>query len=87
MDASKNGRCPSCSAALWAEPKTTVGRRSCPRCDADLFFVNVELETHFIVRGSNNPVAQLLENSDLKMDSLDVVELVMELEEENRWNQ
>ena len=86
MNASKSGRCPACSAVLWADSKTTAGRKTCPRCEADLLFVNVGSDARFIVRGSDEPLAQLLENSNLNMDSLDVVELVMELEEEDGWN-
>ena len=48
--------------------------------------MNVGSDARFIVRGSDEPLAQLLENSNLNMDSLDVVELVMELEEEDGWN-
>ncbi len=39
--------------------------------------------TRFVIRGSSYPVAELLQNPPPDIDSLAVVELVMEIEEKN----
>lgn len=92
-----DNRCPLCRAALWAPDTETIGSRKCPRCGADLWVLVGADGPAFYLRQSGQSKASFLaglagisteEMEDLLKgaDSLDVVELVMEIEEELRSN-
>jgi acyl carrier protein len=70
-------RCPICENVVRVEPSGPIGDAPCPRCGSLLLYVAESLGI--------SPEKLSLETSftnDLGADSLDTVELVMELEEE-----
>jgi hypothetical protein len=87
--------CPACGAALWA-PDNAWGEKQCPRCFAELWFVPFSGGRFFFVRRQGESLAEFLctlvapamertpaelEQVIRKSDSLELVELVMEIEE------
>jgi hypothetical protein len=84
------GRCPLCGAAVRVEPSCLTGDAPCPRCGRLLWFVLLAAGARFYDRAAIEPRRRLLVERALAracagrrvVDSLDVVELVMELEEE-----
>ena len=92
----KRNRCPFCHAALWMPDSQPLGSKRCPRCGADLWVVGqwfflrksgqslYELLAELVgqqfgeVAGRSAADVQKMLQS---LDSLDVVELVMEREE------
>jgi len=88
-------RCPVCGHAFRIESSRPFGDAPCPACGTLLWFVTEAAEARFFdpeTAGLIELVASRLGVSaatvragrldDLGLDSLDVVELVMELEEE-----
>jgi acyl carrier protein len=86
------GRCPVCGTILCIEPSSPAGDAPCPACGHLLWFVILPDQTLFYSQNEVSPqrwqrfVAVLKRVSDLLLDmppdSLDIVELVMELEGE-----
>jgi hypothetical protein len=87
-------RCPICGRAIRIEPSQPFGDAPCPACGTLLWFVTGEEGARFVepeAAGLIDLVAARLKISpdavragrlrDLRLDSLDLVELVMELEE------
>jgi hypothetical protein len=89
-------RCPVCRAALAAPPAAVHGERDCPRCGAGLWFLLFSDGPTFFVRRPGESVHDLIADlagprlgltsvqvKDMLQgaDSLDVVELVMEIED------
>lgn len=85
-------RCPLCHAIVALEPSRPFGDAPCPSCGALLWFVELKSGSHLYDR---EMVASILERMERVLhraglsedslgtaDSLDVVELVMDLEEE-----
>jgi acyl carrier protein len=82
-------RCPVCGAEWWIEPSQPTGDAPCPACGVLVWFD---------AEGKENEVAEIIARrlgvsreklaagvsliEDLGVDSLDIVELIMELEEE-----
>jgi acyl carrier protein len=69
--------CPVCGTALRIEPSQPLGDAPCPRCGHLLWFIcnKLGVKTEQISRKTSFA-------EDLGVDSLDIVELVMEFEEE-----
>ena len=61
-------RCPVCSIAVRVKPYFACGELLCTRCRTRVWFFVLRGETHFLLPE--------------EIDSLDLVELVMELEDE-----
>jgi hypothetical protein len=89
-------RCPVCGAALWASAREALGRRGCPRCGADLWVLGFSAGPVFLLRRPGESLADVLaalagprlgasakeiEAAMRHADSLDLVELVLEVEE------
>lgn len=87
-------RCPLCGQAVRLEPSQPFGDAPCPACGSLLWFVTSDAGPRFFdpeATGLLTVVAERLGISpaalregrlaELGIDSLDVVELVMELEE------
>jgi hypothetical protein len=84
-------RCPLCGAALWA-PHEAISSRECPRCGAELwallvsggplFFLRKPDQTKYSFLASLSGVsADQMEKMLKQADSLDLVEIVMDLED------
>jgi acyl carrier protein len=73
-------RCPVCGKESFVESSIPTGDSCCPSCGQLLWWFRDRL-AHL----SNNPIEQITLNSsftsDMATDSLDIVELVMEIEE------
>jgi acyl carrier protein len=78
------GKCPTCGKPIRITPSRPTGEWSCPLCRALLWFVVVEGEARFYPHWAVSPRKQQLIAAFTagSPDSLDFVELVMELEEE-----
>src|SRR5687767_7527850 len=88
-----DNRCPLCRAALWAPAGEAIGSRDCPRCGAALWVLVGAAGPMFFVRQAGQSKAGFLAalagpSSEAEMeqvlrnaDSLDLVELVMDIEE------
>ncbi len=89
-------RCPVCDAALWAPDFPAIGSKKCPRCGADLWVLAGAEGRWFAVRQPGqsahaflaNLAATVLGASADEMekvlrqaDSLELVEIVMDLED------
>ena len=92
-----DNRCPLCRAALWAPDNEAIGSKSCPRCGAELWVLVASAGPVFYLRqtGQSKPAflaalsgisADEMEKLLQGADSLDLVELVMEIEENLRSN-
>jgi acyl carrier protein len=66
-------RCPLCGARVCIEPSQPPGDAPCPRCGHLLWFLCDKLGV---------TADQVDRSTSLEADSLDVTELIMELEEE-----
>jgi len=90
-----SNRCPVCGHEFRMEPSRPFGDAPCPACGTLLWFVNAAEGTRFVdpdASGLIEVVAARLGVSpesvrgrqlkDLDLDSLEVVELFMELEEQ-----
>jgi hypothetical protein len=96
-----DSRCPLCRAALWAPDTEAIGSKNCPRCGAALwvlvgsgrpaFYLHHpgESKTSFLAALAG-PLyglpAEVMEEALKRADSLDLVEMVMEIEEKLRSN-
>jgi acyl carrier protein len=73
--------CPICKQLVHADPSTPTGDAPCPRCGHLLWWFGETLSQSFGISPE-----QVTSNTsfvdDLAADSLDVVELIMELEDE-----
>src|SRR5438105_3425025 len=91
-----DGRCPVCGAALWAPDSEAVGCKTCPRCGAELwalggpdrqlFFRRRPGESRYaFLAGLTGPLfgssPEQTEQTLRGADSLDLVEIVLEVEE------
>jgi hypothetical protein len=91
-----DNRCPVCGTALWAPDADTMGSRECPRCGAELWvFVGGKGPMFFVRQPGQSQqsflaalAAPIYETSAEKMedalkhaDSLDLMEVVMDVEE------
>jgi acyl carrier protein len=70
-------RCPICNAIISIEPSDTSADAPCPSCGHLLWFLGDRLG---VDKGQLTRSTSFIE--DVGADSLDIVELVMELEEE-----
>ena len=75
-------QCAACGTSLAAAHEHLWGRMKCPRCGADLWFLQDSNVSYFVVRNPRHPVANILDNPSAGLDSLDAVELIMGIEEE-----
>src|SRR5262245_34209097 len=88
-------RCPICGAGVRVEPSTPAGDSPCPNCGHLLWFVPGREGVHLFPASSIGPdvrrrVTSFLERWEradrldrrVRADSLDVIEIVMEMEEE-----
>jgi hypothetical protein len=97
--AGASNRCPVCAAALWAPARPPLDQKQCPRCDAELWVMVLSEGAMFFPRRPGEShydfVARLvgprlgLSGGDVEAafkdaDSLDLVELVLEIEEKMR---
>ena len=91
----ERGRCPSCYAALWAPAAIAMGTNRCPRCEAELSFISFSDGPVFfcsrpgqsprdllaeLAAGQNGLTVEQMRSAIDNSDSLDIVELIMELE-------
>ena len=94
MTSPGDNRCPLCRAALWAPDTETIGSKKCPRCGAELW---VLVGSAFYLRQPGQSKVSFLatlaglsveemEQTLRGADSLDLVELVMEIEDKLRSN-
>jgi acyl carrier protein len=78
--------CPVCQKTLCIEPSSPVGDAPCPHCGSLLWFVNLTSRIRVFSREeiplTKRKLIEKLASLRLSDDSLDRVELVMELEEE-----
>jgi len=92
-----DNRCPLCRAVLWAPDTEAIGSKRCPRCCADLWVLVGSDGAVFYLRQSGQSKSSFLgalagmsaeETEELLKgaDSLDLVEIVMEIEEKLRSN-
>src|SRR5689334_6724541 len=96
-----DNRCPLCRAALWAPYTATIGSKTCPRCGAELWVLVMPDGLVFCIRqpgqsksaflaGLAGPLygvtADEMEEIVRGADSLDVVELVMDIEDKLKSN-
>ncbi len=63
-------RCPACGNVVRIGPFLPIGEMPCPCCRRLLWFVVIRGEPHFFLPG--------------EVDSLDLVELVMDLEDDQK---
>ncbi|MDB5348752.1 MAG: phosphopantetheine-binding protein [Schlesneria sp.] len=86
--------CPICGQAVCVEPSLPFGDAPCPACGTLLWFVVTDQETRWLNPTSDTLSQLLLDRfgitldmlrtrsiKNLPIDSLDLVELVMELED------
>ena len=92
-----DNRCPACRAALWAPDAETIGSKQCPRCDAELWVLVGSGGPAFYLRQPGQSKASFLaaltgvsvdemEQTLKGADTLDLVELAMEIEDKLRSN-
>src|SRR5262245_18635563 len=87
-------RCPVCGSFVCVEPSKPFGDAPCPNCGTMLWFVSLGTQPLFYDSTDERVVRFLVDRlridpeilragrwDDMKADSLDIVELVMELEE------
>jgi len=78
--------CPVCQKTLCIEPSSPVGDAPCPHCGSLLWFVNlgsaIRVFSHEDIPADKRKLIEMLGSLRSSDDSLDRVELVMELEEE-----
>jgi acyl carrier protein len=81
-----SARCPTCDILIGIAPPPLIGEMSCPRCRASLWFVVVEGAVRTYRQSEVSPRKRSIIEALVAAspDSLDLVELVMELEEEFR---
>lgn len=86
--------CPVCAQAICVEPSLPFGDAPCPNCGTLLWFVVADQQTRWL-NPMSDTLSQLLHErfgitsdmlqansiKSLPLDSLDLVELVMELED------
>jgi hypothetical protein len=92
-----DSRCPLCRAALWAPDTEAIAPRVCPRCGAELWVLVGSVSPAFYLRRPGQSKASFLaalagplyglsaekmEHTLKRADSLDLVELVMEIEDQ-----
>jgi len=90
-----DNRCPLCRAALWAPNTETIGSKTCPRCGAELWVLAMPDGLVFCIRQPGQSKAAFLaglggpaygatpdeiEEVLKGADSLDMVEIVMDIE-------
>ena len=81
-------RCPICGADVWIDPSQPPGDAPCPKCGHLLWFDDANIRRRILemiaARLNRNPDEIDLDSPlpDFGADSLDVVELTLELEEE-----
>lgn len=88
-------RCPVCGHAFRIEPSCPIGDAPCPACGTLLWFVTGAAEARFFDpetaglielvaarRGVSPAAVRASRLDELGLDSLEIVELVMELEEQ-----
>ena len=74
-------RCPICGNDLRLAPSNPAGDAPCPHCGHLLWWLNERFAQQLRAKGLTiTPETSIVD--DLRAESLDVVELVMELEEE-----
>jgi len=81
------GRCPICDAEFSVVPSQPFGDAPCPACGARLWFAHLDGETWLLdsSRADRDQLLQLERQIAAgHSDSLDMVELVMQLEEMER---
>jgi hypothetical protein len=94
---SADNRCPLCRAALGAPDTEAIGSKRCPRCGADLWVLVGSAGAVFYIRQAGQSKSSFLaglagmsaeETEEMLKgaDSLDLVEIVMEIEEKLRSN-
>ena len=96
-----DGRCPLCRAALWAHDTEAIGSKNCPRCGAGLWVLVGSDYLRFYVRQPGQSKTSFLaaltgplyglsteqmEEALKRADSLDLVEMIMEIEDKLRSN-
>ena len=96
-----DGRCPLCRAALWAPDTEAIGSKNCPRCGAALWVLVGSDYLRFYVRQPGQSKTSFLaaltgplyglsteqmEETLKRADSLDLVEMIMEIEDKLRSN-
>jgi len=92
-----DNRCPLCRAALWAPDTEAIGSKRCPRCGADLWVLVASDGPAFYLRQTGQTKSSFLaalsgvsademEKVLKGADSLDLVEIVMDIEEKLRSN-
>ncbi len=79
-------RCPTCDKLIAVDPSRLTGEALCPRCRARPWFVVVRGAVRLYRRSDISPRKQKIIEAlaAASPDSLDFVELVMDLEEEFR---
>jgi acyl carrier protein len=81
-------RCPICGADVWIDPSQPPGDAPCPKCGQLLWFDDADNRRRILeliaARLSLKPNEIDLDSPlpDFGADSLDIVELIMDLEEE-----
>jgi acyl carrier protein len=81
-------RCPICGADVWIDPSQPPGDAPCPKCGQLLWFDDADNRRRILeliaARLNLNPNEIDLDSPlpDYGADSLDVVELILELEEQ-----
>jgi hypothetical protein len=88
-------RCPICRSAIRIEPSRPFGDAPCPNCGCLLWFVAGKSETRFYNSADERLINLLAKRfnvdpdliradrwNELDIDSLDVVEMIMEFESE-----
>jgi hypothetical protein len=96
-----DSRCPLCRAALRAPGVEAIGSKTCPRCGAELWVLVLSGSPAFYLRHPGQSKASFLaalagplyglsaeemEQTLKGADSLDLVELLMEIEDKLRPN-
>jgi acyl carrier protein len=76
-------RCPTCDKLIAVDPSRLTGEALCPRCRVRIWFVVVEGKARLYLHDRVSPSKkQFIAALTASPDSLDMVELVMELEKE-----
>src|SRR5690349_18367165 len=87
-----DNRCPVCKAAIWVSESNPIRRTTCPRCRADLWILagslllvrrSDESEHAFLARLAAPLYGMSTEELEVrwrKADSLDMVEVAMDVE-------
>ncbi len=83
----QSNQCPFCNARVKLEPSTPTGDAPCPHCGSLLWFVKTRRDHWLFAHDWTTAVcreylAARIAESPHELDSLDVVELVMECEDQ-----